>query len=209
MLNFQDKFFGQGSLTLCFFFVFCLFFFLLIATEFFVPITQNKCATYSSATSQSHTLPWTPVSKCIRNQKKKDSVNEPLFSCCRIVVSNFDTMHINKKFTMSSKRSGVFSCFVISLILTILHTAWPILNRTEEASVVLNEWYNKWYYNHQYKTLIYPKHIPDTYLDMVMFIPSQHRDTSFQRRQFLRKKMLNSTFFPQVKIRHIFVFGEF
>ena len=27
---------------------------------------------------------------------------------------------------------------------------------------------------HQYKALIYPKRIPDTYLDMVIFIPSQH-----------------------------------
>ena len=62
---------------------------------------------------------------------------------------------------------------------------------------------------HQYKTVIYPKHIPDTYLDMVMFIPSQHRDSSFQRRQFLRKFPLNSTHFPQLKIRHVFVFGKF
>ena len=62
---------------------------------------------------------------------------------------------------------------------------------------------------HQYKVVIYPKYIPDTYLDMVMFIPSQHGDTSFQRRQFLRKFPLNSTHFPQLKIRHIFVFGKF
>ena len=62
---------------------------------------------------------------------------------------------------------------------------------------------------HQYKAVIYPKHIPDTYLDMVMFIPSQQRDSSFQKRQFLRKFILNSTRFPEVKIRHVFVFGKF
>ena len=62
---------------------------------------------------------------------------------------------------------------------------------------------------HQYKAVIYPKHIPDTYLDMVIFIPSRHGDTSFQRRQFLRKFPLNSTHFPQLKIRHVFVFGKF
>ena len=42
-----------------------------------------------------------------------------------------------------------------------------------------------------------------------MFIPSQQGDTSFQRRQFLREKMLNSVYFPQVKISHVFVFGKF
>ena len=62
---------------------------------------------------------------------------------------------------------------------------------------------------HQYKAVIYPKHIPDTYLDMVIFIPSQHRDSSYEKRQFLRKFPLNSTNFPQLKIRHIFVFGKF
>ena len=62
---------------------------------------------------------------------------------------------------------------------------------------------------HQYEALIYPKNIPDTYLDMVMFIPSQHGDTSFQRRQFLRKFPLNSTYFQQIKIRHVFLLGKF
>ena len=61
---------------------------------------------------------------------------------------------------------------------------------------------------HQYKVLIYPKYIPDTYLGMVMFIPSQHGDSSFQRRQFLRKFPLNSKYFPQIKMRHLFVFGK-
>ena len=72
-----------------------------------------------------------------------------------------------------------------------------------------SQWCNSCVNYHQYKALIYPKHIPDTYLDMVMFIPSQHGDSSFQRRQFLRKKILNSTNFPQIKIRHVFVFGKF
>ena len=62
---------------------------------------------------------------------------------------------------------------------------------------------------YKYKALIHPKHIPDTNLDMVIFIPSQHGDTSFQRRQFLRKFPLNSTNFTEVKIRHVFVFGKF
>ena len=62
---------------------------------------------------------------------------------------------------------------------------------------------------HQSKAVIYPKHIPDTYLHMVIFMPSRHGDTSFQRRQFLRKFPLNSTYFPHLKIRHVFVFGKF
>ena len=86
-----------------------------------------------------------------------------------------------------------------------------------KTSVVFNEngttrsvqWCDFCINYHQYKAVIYPKHIPDTYLDMVMFIPSQHGDTSFQRRQFLRKFPLNSTYFPQIKIRHVFVFGKF
>ena len=62
---------------------------------------------------------------------------------------------------------------------------------------------------HQCKAVIYPKYIPDNNLDMVMFIPSQHGDSSFQRRQFLRKFPLNSTYFPQIKTKHVFVFGKF
>ena len=42
-----------------------------------------------------------------------------------------------------------------------------------------------------------------------MFIPSHQGDTSFQRRQFLRNKLLNSLYFPQVEFRHVFVFGKF
>ena len=72
-----------------------------------------------------------------------------------------------------------------------------------------SQWCNSCVNYHQYKAVIYPKHIPDTYLDMVMFIPSQHGDTSFQRRQFLREFPLNSTYFPQLKIRHVFVLGKF
>ena len=71
------------------------------------------------------------------------------------------------------------------------------------------EWCDSCLNYHQYNALIYPKNIPDTYLDMVMFIPSQHGDTSFQRRQFLRKFILNSTKFPQIKSRHVFMFGKF
>ena len=48
---------------------------------------------------------------------------------------------------------------------------------------------------HQYKALIYPKHTPDNHMDMVIFLPSRHGGTSFQRRQFLRKFPLNSTSF--------------
>ena len=72
-----------------------------------------------------------------------------------------------------------------------------------------SQWCNSCINYHQYKAVIYPKHKPDTYLDMVMFIPSQQGDSSFQRRQFLRTKILNSTNFPQIKIRHVFVFGKF
>ena len=71
------------------------------------------------------------------------------------------------------------------------------------------QWCNACLDYHQYEALIYPKHIPSTYLDVVLFIPSQQGDTSFQRRQFLRKKMLNSSNFPQVKFKHVFVFGKF
>ena len=70
------------------------------------------------------------------------------------------------------------------------------------------QWCSRCINYHQYKVLIYPKYIPDTYLDMVMFIPSQHGDSSFQRRQFLRKFPLNSTCFPEVKIKHVFVLGK-
>ena len=79
----------------------------------------------------------------------------------------------------------------------------------ENGSTRLAQWCNSCVNCRQYKALIYPKHILDTYLDMVMFIPSQHGDTSFQRRQYLRKFPLNSTYFPQLKIRHVFVFGKF
>ena len=72
-----------------------------------------------------------------------------------------------------------------------------------------SHWCNSCVNYHQYKALIYPKHIPNTYLDMVMFIPSQQGDTSFQRRQFLRKFPLNSTLSSQVKFRHVFVFGKY
>ena len=72
-----------------------------------------------------------------------------------------------------------------------------------------SEWCDSCINYHQYKAVIYPKNIPDTYLDMVMLIPSQNRDASFQRRQFLRKFPLNSTYFPHIKIRHVFVFGKF
>ena len=72
-----------------------------------------------------------------------------------------------------------------------------------------SHWCNSFVNYHQYEALIYPKHIPNTYLDVVMFIPSQHRDTSFQRRQFLRKFPLNATLSPQVKFRHVFVFGKY
>ena len=70
------------------------------------------------------------------------------------------------------------------------------------------QWCRRCINYHQYKVLIHPKYIPDTNLDMVMFIPSQHRDSSFQRRQFLRKFPLNSTCFPEVKIKHVFVLGK-
>ena len=130
---------------------------------------------------------------------------------------------------MSSKRFGLFfSCFVICWILTILHAAWPFLIQTEAVNffiVSLSQNKPSVVYNkngtttslhpcnscvnfHQYEAVIYPKLIPNTYLDMVIFIPSQQGDASFQRRQFFRKKMLNSSNFPQVKIRHVFVFGE-
>ena len=79
----------------------------------------------------------------------------------------------------------------------------------ENGTTMPSQWCNSCVNYHQYKALIYPKHIPDTYLDMVIFIPSQHGDTSFQRRQFLRKFPLNSTYFPQLKMRHVFVFGKF
>ena len=79
----------------------------------------------------------------------------------------------------------------------------------ENGTTMPSQWCDSCVNYHQYKALIYPKHIPDTYLDMVMFIPSQYGDTSFQRRQFLRKFPLNSTYFPQLKIRHVFVLGKF
>ena len=79
----------------------------------------------------------------------------------------------------------------------------------ENETTIPSHWCDSCVNYHQYKAVIYPKHIPDTYLDMVMFIPSQHGDTSFQRRQFLRKFPLNSTYFPQLKIRHVFVLGKF
>ena len=72
-----------------------------------------------------------------------------------------------------------------------------------------SQWCDSCINYHQHKALTYPKNIPDTYLDMMMFILSQHGDSSFQRRQFLRTKILNSTNFPQVNIRHVFVFGKF
>ena len=81
-----------------------------------------------------------------------------------------------------------------------------VLNKT---TITASQWCDSCVNYHHYKALIYPKHIPDNYLDMVMFIPSQQGDTSFERRQFLRKFPLNSTYFPQIKIRHVFVFGKF
>ena len=81
-----------------------------------------------------------------------------------------------------------------------------VFNKNATTSI---QWCNSCVNYHHYKALIYHKYIPDTYLGMVMFIPSQHGDTSFQRRQFLRKFPLNSTHFPEIKIRHVFVFGKF
>ena len=124
------------------------------------------------------------------------------------------TLNINRTqgvdFIMSSKLLKVFLiCLAISFTLT--------LNRILEKKTVIRfqnvtiktKWCNSCINYHQYKAVIYPKHIPDTYLDMVIFIPSRHGDASFQRRQFLRKFILNSTHFPEVKIRHVFVFGKF
>ena len=79
----------------------------------------------------------------------------------------------------------------------------------ENGTTMPSQWCDSCINYHQYKALISPKNTPDTYLDMVMFIPSQPGDSSFQRRQFLRKFPLNSTYFPQIKIRHVFVFGKF
>ena len=122
---------------------------------------------------------------------------------------------------MSSKRLRFFSlCLLICWILIIVYTAWPTIIQSEEANsflLSLSHFNPSGIYNksgttvspEQYNVLIYPRHIPDTYLDMVVFIPSHHGDNSFQRRQFLRKKMLNSSYFSQVKIRHVFVFGKF
>ena len=84
----------------------------------------------------------------------------------------------------------------------------PNLNFNGKLTIP-SQWCDSCINYYQYRALIYPKHIPDTYLDMVIFIPSQHGDTSFQRRQFLRTKILNSTNFSQVNIRHAFVFGKF
>ena len=60
---------------------------------------------------------------------------------------------------------------------------------------------------HQYRALIYPDGVSDTYLDMVMFTQTYHTEDFIQRRRFLRKYMLNSTNFPALKVKHIFVFG--
>ena len=61
---------------------------------------------------------------------------------------------------------------------------------------------------HQYRAFIYPDGVSDTYLDMVMFTQIYYTEDFIQRRRFLRKYMLNSTNFPALKVKHIFVFGK-
>ena len=58
----------------------------------------------------------------------------------------------------------------------------------------------------QYHPIIQSQNIPKQNLDFVMFIPSQHGETSFKKRQFIRKFMLHGE--NSLNIKHVFILGK-
>ena len=58
----------------------------------------------------------------------------------------------------------------------------------------------------QYRPIIQPQNISKQNLDFVMFIISQHGETSFKKRQFIRRFLLHEE--SSLNIKHIFILGK-